>query len=75
MSSRGPDDGERLLDPRASGPKGQERPLEIQTEKFMFMLCFFLRSKKHACFMRGDAWNLSGFAVLGPRRNLPVWGH
>ena len=36
----GPGDGEKLFDPRASGRKGQERPQEIRTEKFMFMLFF-----------------------------------
>ena len=38
--SCGPGDGEKLFDPRASGRKGQERPQEIQTKKFMFMLFF-----------------------------------
>ena len=38
--SAGPSDGEKLFDPRASGRRGQERPWEIRTKKFMFMLLF-----------------------------------
>ena len=35
-----PSNGEKLLDPRASGRKGQKCPREIRTDKFMFMLLF-----------------------------------
>ena len=36
----GPGDAEKLFDPGSSGRKGQERPREIRTKKFMFMLFF-----------------------------------
>ena len=38
--SCGPDGGEKFFDLGASGRKGQERPREIRTKKFMFMLFF-----------------------------------
>ena len=38
--SCGPGDGEKLLDPWASGCKGQECLQEIRAQKFMFMLLF-----------------------------------
>ena len=43
--SRGPGDGEKLLDPWASWRRGQECAWEIQTEKCMFMLFFSFLSK------------------------------
>ena len=36
-----PRNGEKLFDPWASGREGRERPQEIWTQKFMFMLLFF----------------------------------
>ena len=39
--SCGPGDGEKFIDPWASGRKGRECPQEIWTKKFMFMLFFF----------------------------------
>ena len=36
----GPGGWEKLFDPWASGRKGQERPREIRTKNFMFMLLF-----------------------------------
>ena len=38
--SCGPGGGEKLFDPGASRRKGQERPREIRTKKFMFILFF-----------------------------------
>ena len=38
--SCGPGDGEKLVDPWASGRKGQECPREIRTEKFIWLCCF-----------------------------------
>ena len=39
-----PDGGEKLFDLGASGRKGQERPREIRTKKFMFMLSGFKKA-------------------------------
>ena len=40
-----PGGGEKLFDPRASGPKGQECPQEIPFQKFMFMLFSLLLTR------------------------------
>ena len=58
----GPDDGEKLFDPKASERKGQECPREIRTEKFMFMLFFLSQEMRHIYFFFLGAKN-GGFWV------------
>ena len=49
-----PRDGEKLFDPWAFGRKGRERPQEIRTKKFMFVLFFFPNS--HAFYCLAPSW-------------------
>ena len=59
--SCGPGGGEKLVDPGASGRKGQECPREIRTKKFMFMLFF---SPEFQLLSNATTWNPSGWTAI-----------
>ena len=66
-----PRDGEELFDPWASGRKGRERPQEIRTKKFMFMLLFFFPD----FFGKGFGnWSTSTPCMHKLPRHYSIWG-